>query len=130
MGHHLTHRATESRASETGGYSQIRGGMDPTLKKLLFALLAILLSIVGTLVGMDRSRVDKTATTALEKANVNGNQLNLVKKDVEYIKDDVTHLKDGQKTIVKGMQEIINTLYTLPAERRRNPKPVLEAPPE
>lgn len=98
------------------------------MKKLLFALLAVLLAIVGTLAGFDRQGIKGTADKGLQNSIKNGAELGIVKNDLEHVKADVEDLKLGQRTIVEGQQKIIDTLYTLPAERRRSAKPVLEAP--
>lgn len=131
----MSNAAHAHRAGESGDYAPRRHGMDPTMKKLLFSLLALLLSVVGVLLGFDRSDIKGDATSALSNThensigiNLNKAQIQLVQKDVTYLREDVEDLKDGQKTMVRGMQQIIDTLYIRPDERRRNAKPVLEAP--
>lgn len=104
--------------------------MDPTLKKLLFALIAVLLTVVATFAQFDRTDIKGDATTALSNSNDNREEIGLVKNEQEHLKTAVKDLKGGQKVIVKGMQEIIRTLYTLPSERRLTTMPVLEVPTE
>lgn len=114
------------RAGESGDFSRSRHGMDPTMKKLLFALLALLIAVVGTLLGFDRADIKGDAQAGLQNSIDNGAALGIVQNDLEHVKADVEDLKDGQQTIREGQQTILDTLYTLPSQRRNQPKPVLE----
>ena len=123
------------RASESGDYSRLRHGMDPTMKKALFALLGLLVIVVGTLLGFDRADIKGDASVGMMNSIKNGAELGVLKNEIEHVKGDVEDLKVGQRMIRKemreGQQAILDTLYTLPAERRRSAKPVLplaEAP--
>jgi len=100
------------------------------MKKLLFALLAILLAVVATFAKFDRADIKEDATYGRTGVDRLDGRVDLVEMDVEYVKRDMKELKGGQKTIVKGMQKILDTLYTLPSERRRSVKPVLMLPAE
>jgi len=103
--------------------------MDPTLKKVLFGGVALLLSVLGVLLGYDRDGI-KTSAEAGEKVSIeNRAEIGLVKNDLDHVKADVEDLKSGQATIVEGQNKILETLYTLPSRRRQQERPVVELTP-
>jgi hypothetical protein len=114
------------RASETGDFSRLRSGPDRLTKWAIGLFLTLVTAVLLGGGGWVFSVIDEKANKGVEAKN----EVVLVKAEQVHMKEDLSDLKDGQKVIVEGMQEIVKTLYTLPSERRANPMPVLEEPPE
>lgn len=104
----------------------MRRGPDRLTKWAVGAFLMLLLAFVTGISGWAFTVINGKADKGVDAEQ----RVGIVENEQEHIKEDMGDLKDGQKVIVKGMQEIVKTLYTLPADRRANPMPVLEEPPD
>jgi len=116
------------RNGESGDYSRMRH-QDKLTKWVVGVVCAMIVASVYAFGGDILSMIKGNNVGMIQ----NREQLGLVKKDVEYMQKDVRQLKEGQKQIREdvraGQQQIIDTLYTLPADRRNQPKPVISPPP-